>query len=68
MMEYLRDGEVQDWWLESLKTGSFCSDNYSGLEDLCSGYLDMFLADMITLTANNRYVDNWCHNTFGCHH
>ena len=68
MMEYLRDGGVQGWWLDTLKTGSFCSDNYGGLEDLCSGYLDMFLADMLSIASVNFWVDPWCQDVFGCQH
>ena len=65
-MEYLRDPAVQDWWLETLQAGSFCSDNYSGLETVCSGYLDTLLKDMLTITAVNFWVDGWCENMFGC--
>ena len=30
MVEYLKDGEVQAWWLDNLTQGSFCSSNYAG--------------------------------------
>ena len=67
-MEYLKDPAVQDWWMETLSSGSFCAGNYSGLEDLCGSYLDLLLRDMLTLTAVNFWVDGWCQNMFGCHH
>ena len=65
-MEYLKDPEVQNFWLETLKGGTFCGDNYAGLEDLCGSYLDALLADMLTITAVNFWVDMWCTDLFGC--
>ena len=37
-------------------------------EFLCDYYLASLLGDMITITANNMFVDSWCHEIFGCQH
>jgi len=66
MVEYLKDPAIMNYWVETLRSGSFCTVNYFGLEDLCVQYLDLFCAEMITLTANNLYVDAWCIDQFGC--
>ena len=67
MMGYLRNSDIQDWWLETLQAGSFCRDNYSGLETVCSGYLDSLLKNLLeSSTSINFWINGWCNNTFGC--
>ena len=64
-LDTLRDPVVEAYWVQTLEKGSFCADNYSGIEDLCKSYVKQLLPKMLYLSSGNYWVPNFC-NDFGC--
>ena len=64
-LETLRDPVVEGYWVQTLTEGSFCSDNYSGLEDLCKGHLKDVFPKVLYVMTENAWVPAFC-SDFGC--
>ena len=64
-LEYMRDPVVEGYWVRKLETGTFCSDNYSGLEEVCKGHVKDVFPKVMYMMAENYWVPNFCED-FGC--
>merc|ERR1711973_994473 len=64
-LETLRDPIVERYWVSTLTEGSFCSDNYSGLEEICKGHLKDVFPKVLHVMTENAWVPAFC-SDFGC--
>ena len=64
-LETLRDPIVERYWVRTLTEGSFCSDNYSGLEEICKGHLKDVFPKVLYVMTENAWVPAFC-SDFGC--